>query len=197
MRESMGDLSCAQVLGPGRHQNQIEAVHKSICVSTLAEELNEDLRPSPHHRRAILLPEVGERPKFVWIHDASSSVSLGDAIGVTACFDLTDLVRGGTGEGIHIDHDINVRFKDEMQIDGVSKNNSVISMLTKGITNDYWKGPLVVCGTLKDDVIENLSTLVNYRVDLYPCDIGLAVKALARKAKTKEVGGFRFEHVER
>ncbi|KAK5713893.1 hypothetical protein LTR17_017392 [Elasticomyces elasticus] len=154
------------------------AVHKSICISTLAEELNEDLRPSPHHRRAILLPEVGERPKFVWIHDASSSVSVGDAIGVTACFDLTDLVQGG-------------------KMDGVSKNSSVINILTKGITDDYWKGPLIVCGTLKDDVIENLSTLVNYRVDLYPCDIGLAVKALARKAKTKEVGGFRFEYIER
>ncbi|KAK3651131.1 hypothetical protein LTR56_005895 [Elasticomyces elasticus] len=170
------------------------AVHKSVCNSTLAEELNEDLRPSPEHRRAIFMSETGERPKFVWVYDASSSTGAGDAIGVTMCFELIPIVQGGKGEGKHLDHDINVNVKDDMQIDGVSQTNTVMNSLTKGITSEYWKGPLVVCGTLKDEMIDNLSYLENHHIDLYPCDIGLSVKVLARMAKARKTGGYRIDY---
>ncbi|KAK3630216.1 hypothetical protein LTR22_021594 [Elasticomyces elasticus] len=99
---------------------------------------------------------------------------LGD--GLLGYFDTAALVGGVRGGDEHLDHSINVGYRDSMTTDGVSKPNHVLDTLGKGKVKEFWKGPLVIYGMAKS--VERPTC-----VDLRACDLGLAIRGLARLAK--------------
>ncbi|KAK3651133.1 translational activator for mitochondrial COX1 [Elasticomyces elasticus] len=99
---------------------------------------------------------------------------LGD--GLVGYFDTAALVGGVRGGDEHLDHSINVGYRDSLTTDGVSKPNRVLDTLGKGKVKEFWKGPLVIYGMAKSAERPTC-------VDLRACDLGLAVRELARLAK--------------
>ncbi|KAK3651132.1 Tudor domain containing 1 [Elasticomyces elasticus] len=150
-------------------------LHKTFCDPDLFAG---EVRPSPEHRRAILLPESGERPKLVWF-EAYPDPDFTEHMGEHDMYDVLPLVDHSLGDGEHLDKIINVIFRDQMFIDGKSKTNAVLETLTKGKVVKFWKGPLLIYGTTNEFDSPNC-------VDLHLCDLGLAVNGLMRHAKQRE-----------
>ncbi|KAK4955832.1 hypothetical protein LTR10_006771 [Elasticomyces elasticus] len=153
------------------------ALHKTMCSSSLQDELSEDSRPGLNYHRAILLPENG---KFVWLnqyHESRDQQNIIDG-GSRA---VETIVECGKGNDRHTSYHIIVHFRDAMLIDGTSTRNSVVSVLTKNTIAAYWRGPLLISGELKEH-----DTLLNCYADLQPCDLGSAVRGLVRFAKNWE-----------
>ncbi|KAK5728940.1 hypothetical protein LTR15_002081 [Elasticomyces elasticus] len=71
---------------------------------------------------------------------------------------------------------INVGYRDSLTTDGVSKPNRVLDTLGRGKVKEFWKGPLVIYCMAKSAERPTC-------VDLRACDLGLAVRELARLAK--------------
>ncbi|KAK4900220.1 hypothetical protein LTR27_002444 [Elasticomyces elasticus] len=203
-------------------------IHKYMCGP------DQDTRPTPTHRGAILLPETSERLTLVWIDTctedfieqglnmmfteesqqvirstradpiessdpfhSSLARQSGDGLttfakingtypktagllgkGADEVFDTAALVGGIRGGDEHIDHSINVCYRDSMRVDGVSKPNKVLEHLNKDKVNAFWRGPLVIFGMAKSAGSPTC-------VDLRACDLGLAIRGLARIAKEK------------
>ncbi|KAK4900219.1 hypothetical protein LTR27_002443 [Elasticomyces elasticus] len=137
-------------------------MHKTLCDPNLFAS---EVRPSPDHRRAILLPESGEQPKLVWF-EAYPDPDFAEHMGEDDVYDVLPLMDGSLGDGEHLDKIINVIFRDQMFIDGKSKANAVLETITKGKVVKFWKGPLLIYGTTNEFDSPNC-------VDLHLCDLGL------------------------
>ncbi|KAK5674902.1 hypothetical protein LTS10_012314 [Elasticomyces elasticus] len=173
------------------------AVHKTMCDPEL---LAAEARPDPGHRRAILLTENGERPTFVWISMKEPGFDQFFGSGRLGMVAARSIVDAGYGDGKHLDHDISILHRDEMLVDGKSKKNTLLNKLTKGKMKEFWRGPVLVHGKAPPlkDCIELWTEDPNrdpcdYYRDLYPCDLGVAVKALARVANQQQSVVERFK----
>ncbi|KAK5700796.1 hypothetical protein LTR97_005313 [Elasticomyces elasticus] len=172
------------------------SVHKTICSPEL---LTVDVRPNADHRRAILLPETGERPVLVWFDGSKPDF----AQFLTTSYTIREVVAAGIGDGEHLDHDITVAYRDNMLIDKMSKKNKLLERLTGGKIKEFWRGPLLLYGTPPPE----LATKTDYYrydssdeddnecVDVHPCDLGIAVKALKGVAQKQQASVAR--HKER
>ncbi|KAK4900218.1 Ankyrin repeat and MYND domain-containing protein 2 [Elasticomyces elasticus] len=173
--------NCAQcksvVYCDNKCQKKDWTVHKTICSSSLQDEVSEDSRPGSNYHRAILLPENGNRPEFVWVNQHQESCDLKKIIEAD-CRGVETIVDYGTGNDKHPNYQVVVQFRDEMLVDGTSKRNSLVSVLTKNNIAPYWRGPLLISGELKEH-----EKLLNFYADLEPCDLGSAVRGLVRFAK--------------
>ncbi|KAK5674903.1 hypothetical protein LTS10_012315 [Elasticomyces elasticus] len=161
------------------------AAHKTICDPNLLPGLP---RPSPNHRRAILLPESGERPELVWIEIETETETAGLPKMFDVLHDNGKEGQIGTGaivlreyhNGEHLDHGIHLTFRTGAFTDKTLKTNAVFVNLTKNKAPKVYKGPLLLYGMTRELAGQESKATA---VDLQPCDLGLAVRAVAQMAE--------------
>lgn len=151
-------------------------IHTELCAAFVAGDWA--VRPSVHHRRGILLPTDGGKPRLIWLltyvehdNDGSPYAQLENGQFKDLLGDLpptTPLVQGGPGANSYLDHHIEIAYRDEFLSDG-SQLNMVASHMTRGESDERWRGPLVLCAVVK----------VETSCDMKLADVTIAAQALA------------------
>ncbi|KAK3699736.1 hypothetical protein LTR37_016341 [Vermiconidia calcicola] len=93
------------------------------------------------------------------------------------------VVLGNTGSGQHLDHSINLHYRDTFLLDG-SKDNRSFAQLARGRATSSLRGPVVICGWSK--VVDPIACR-----DLDPSDLTVAIEGTIEHTM-KVNGGIKY-----
>ena len=122
--------------------------HKLLC----AQYKNDNERPSPSHRRAILFQDSEKQPKFIWIecqkmeeggHNWEEPQNVQHHLGPDCgLVERTSFDRNKVRDR-PLDHSIEIHNRNAFGLDGSVPTQSIIAA-TQGTNAHEWCGPVVV-----------------------------------------------------